>query len=101
MTEDKPKITLFHGTTEYHRSSIENGLKENSCLTDDIDLTWYYAEVVSEEDYSDLIVLEFVANLDDLVIDSPALSEPITIGKAADRQKELAKENDRSFEENL
>ena len=73
MNEDL-NITLYHGTTEYHRASIESGLVEDSCLTDDIDLAWYYAEVASEEDDSDPMVLEFIASLDDLITDSAALS---------------------------
>jgi hypothetical protein len=75
------KITLYHGTSEEALESIlEQGLQDGSCVSDDYELAEYYAE-----NFSQPVVVELEADSSSLVIDTPALEEPIRQGATGDR----------------
>lgn len=76
------EITLMHGTCQCRSEKIHHeGLFSLSCLTNNEDVAWYYAECALDEcenDCGEYVVLNIQVNKDNLKVDYNAFSEPLS-----------------------
>lgn len=71
------KVTLYHGTSSERWGMIQEKGLDSPYLTSSVDLAKYYAEVSSEEDGSEPVVLIVVICVKSLRYDGNAMDEPV------------------------
>lgn len=75
-------MVLMHGTCACCAEKIINGsgLKERSCLTSNIEIADYYAEVAREDcDCEGEVILSVIVDESELMADTNSFDEPLTI----------------------
>lgn len=76
-------VSLYHGTSSTHSSNIlKNGLRDNSYLTNNLDIAEYYAECACDEEgmsYDEAVILKVSIDKTTLSVDFASFEEPLSI----------------------
>lgn len=81
---EEVELTLYHGTCAWTQIRKE-GLPAGSCLAQNSELAWAYAESADGEEP---VVLAVVVNSEDLDVDWPSISEPVGFGDRTSKEME-------------